>query len=149
MAARTSATVVVALKQDGSTVNATQTGDTANGNVIYGSSGGATATATAAQNFRTLILQVSGTSTAGTLTIRATGNGVDASGNAQTSPYPSNAVFTQGSLGDLVVTYNNQTVMVGPFTTDRFEQADGNVYLDWNPVVGHTFAVYQFPFVKV
>src|SRR6266568_4572703 len=146
MAARTAGTVTV-LRQDGGTVPAAaQSADTANGNVIFGSTGGATATATAARDFRTLYVLVAGTSTVGTCTIRATGNGVDAGGNAQTSPYPSNAVFTQGSQGDLVITYNNQSVMVGPLTSDRFLQPDGNIYLDWNAVAAHTFQVFQTPF---
>lgn len=64
--------------------------------------------------------------------IRGSGNGVNVAGTAQTSPYPSNAVFTQGSQGDLVFSMAASSLfMVWPYTSDRFTQPDGNIYLDF------------------
>lgn len=90
--------------------------------------------------------------TAGTLTVRAPGNGVNVAGSAQTSPYPSNAVLAAGAAGDLTYAWGTTagTAVVGPFTTDRFTQTDGNLYLDWSTVAGPvTFAVIQDPFNQI
>jgi hypothetical protein len=103
-------------------------------------------------DLRKILLQVQFGTTAGTLTVRAPGNGVNVAGNAQVSPYPANAVFAQGAVGDLNVAWGTTagTIIVGPFTTDRFEQPDGNMYLDWSTVSGPVvFWVYQTPFVQV
>ena len=103
-------------------------------------------------DLRKVLLNVQFGTTSGTLTIRAPGNGVNVAGNTQTSPYPSSAVFAQGAVGDLQVAWGTTagTVIVGPFTTDRFEQPDGNLYLDWSTVAGPVFFwVYQLPFVQV
>jgi hypothetical protein len=87
--------------------------------------------------------------TAGTLTVRAVGNGNNVAGSAQTSPYPSSAVFAQGAVGDLTYSWGTTagTAVVGPFTTDRYEQPDGNLYLDWASVAGPvTYAVIMDPY---
>lgn len=147
MAARTvlvtsAGTGVVKLLQDSSvTVPAAQAPDAANGNYL------ACGSATATQDPRIVTFLLTAGTTNGTLTIRATGNGVDTGGNVQVSPYPSNAVFTQGAVGDLnVVVLGTTTTFVGPLTTDRFLQPDGNIYLDWNGLAGATIRAIQFPF---
>jgi predicted alpha-1,6-mannanase (GH76 family) len=91
-------------------------------------------------------------STATVVTIRANGNGVNVSGNSQTSPYPSNGVFTQGSVGDLVsASTTSATLDVGPLTSDRFIQTDssGNSYMfiDLSQTTSVTVFAYVLPFV--
>lgn len=105
-------------------------------------------------DLRKLLLRVIVGTTATVVTVRASGNGVNAAGTAQTSPYPSNAVFTQGSLGDLVsASTTSNTLDIGPLTSDRFIQTDasGNTYLflDFSQVTGVTVLAYELPFVLV
>jgi hypothetical protein len=89
-------------------------------------------------------------STATVVTLRASGNGVNVAGTAQVSPYPSNTVFAGGTTGDLVsASTTSATLMVGPFTTDRFLQPDGNIYLDFSQVTSVTVYAVQNPFVVV
>jgi hypothetical protein len=102
-------------------------------------------------DLRKLLLRVIVGTTATVVTVRATGNGVDAAGNAQVSPYPSNAVFAQGAAGDLVSASTTSNVLdIGPLTSDRFIQTDaaGNTYLflDFSQVTGVTVLAYQLPF---
>lgn len=90
-------------------------------------------------------------STATVVTIRATGNGNDYAGNAQVSPVPSNTVFTQSTLGDLVSASTTSAVLdVAPLTTDRFTQVDssGNtyIYIDFSQVTSVTVLAYLRPF---
>jgi hypothetical protein len=102
-------------------------------------------------DLRKLLLRFIIGSTATVVTIRANGNGVNVSGSAQTSPYPSNAVFTQGSVGDLVsASTTSATLDVGPLTSDRFIQTDssGNTYLfiDFSQITSVTVLAYELPF---
>lgn len=103
-------------------------------------------------DLRKILLAVQFGTTAGTLTVRAPGNGVNVAGNAQPAIYPANAVFAGGATGDLNVVWGTTagTILVGPFTSDRFEQPDGNMYLDWSTTAGPVlFWVTQLPFVQV
>jgi hypothetical protein len=141
MAARVAGTLTV-LARDNSGVVPTVNNASTNGFSIAGG--------TSADLRKILIRVVNGT-TAGTMTVRAPGNGVDANGNAQTSPYPSNAVFTQGGVGDLQATWSTTagTLMLGPLTSDRFLQPDGNLYLDFSTATGVSFEVLQLPYNAV
>lgn len=99
------------------------------------------------QNLAKMMLVVTVGTTATTVTLRASGNGVNVAGNAQTSPAPSNTVFTQSTLGDLVsASTTSATIQVGPFTVDRFLQPDGNLYIDFSQVTGVTVYAYQLPY---
>jgi len=143
MTARTLATVTALAKDSGAAVT-WNTPHTAGDYVAAGTLSTA--------NLGKVTLAVQWGTTAGTLTVRATGNGNNVAGTAQTSPYPSNGVFTQGSVGDLTYAWGTTagTAIVGPFTTDRFEQSDGNLYLDWSTVSGPvTYAVIQGPFNQI
>ena len=143
MTARSLATVT-ALTKDGGTAVTWNTPHAAGDYVAAGT--------LATTNLAKVSLAVQWGTTAGTLTVRATGNGNNVAGTAQTSPYPSSAVFTQGSVGDLTYTWGTTagTAIVGPFTTDRYEQADVNLYLDWASVAGPvTYAVLQHPFNQI
>lgn len=105
-------------------------------------------------DLRKIVIRAIVGTTATVVTVRAAGNGVDAAGNARTSPYPTNAVFTQGSAGDLVsASTTSNTLDIGPLTTDRFIQTDaaGNTYLflDFSQVTGVTVLAYELPFVLV
>lgn len=112
--------------------------------------GNGTSPPTALQDFRKFVLFVVIGTTATVVTLRGTGSGNNVAGNAQTSPYPSNAVYTQGSQGDLVsASTTSATLEVGPFTTDRFLQPDGNIYVDFSQVTGVTVYAYQLPYNAV
>lgn len=105
-------------------------------------------------DLRKLLLRVIVGTTATTVTVRSAGNGVDVNGNARTSPYPANAVFAQGAVGDLVsASTTSNTLDIGPLTSDRFIQTDaaGNSYLflDFSQVTGVTVLAYELPFVLV
>ena len=142
MTARVTTAVMTLVKNGGTAAIVSGTASAA-GNVITTTSGG-----TAVVDPRKIVLVVN-SGTAGTVTIRGTGSGVDATGAAQTSPYPSNAVFTQGSVGDIVVPYGTGTPasVVGPFESDRIVQPDGNIYLDWNASsLTSTFYILELPF---
>jgi len=146
--ARTAASVTTLVRDSSVAVSPTGgTAATATGHYILGAS---TATGAAVLDARKFIISIGAASTAGTLTVRATGSGSNVAGVAQTSPYPSNAVFTQGSVGDLSVVYSTAVAtIVGPFTSDRFLQTDGNIYLDWAGDQSAVFNVYELPFVVV
>lgn len=88
-----------------------------------------------------------GSGSAITATIRAAGNGVDTNGNAQPTIQPWDVVLTQATIGDLAVTVGaGATEWIGPFTTGRFQQPDGNLYLDWSATSSTTFQVIQLPY---
>ena len=93
-----------------------------------------------------LLLLVNNTTTiTETVTIRATGSGVNVAGTAQTSPYPSNAVFTQGSQGDLTVSLAASSLyMIWPYTSDRFTQPQdsGVIYLDFGASITGFITVF-------
>lgn len=140
---------VTPLVRNGGTANLVAGGTmAAAGHVIQGLTGG---TGPAQVDFRKMLLLVTSAAAAGTVTIRATGNGNDASGNAQVSPYPSNGVFAEGGQGDVSVAFTAGTTntVIGPLETDRFLQADGNIYLDWNGGASSTVAVLAAPFNAV
>jgi hypothetical protein len=100
------------------------------------------------QDFRKMQIFCVIGSTATVVTLRASGNGNNVAGVAQTSPYPSSAVFTQGTVGDLVsASTTSATLVLGPMTTDRFLQPDGNLYLDFSNVTAVTVYAVQRPFV--
>lgn len=146
MAARGTATVTALVRDSSAGTAPTVNNAVTTGMFVQTASGG-----TALVDVRKILLRVVNGTTAGTMTVRAPGNGVDINGNTQVSPYPSNAVFTQGAVGDLQVTWGTVagTLMVGPLTSDRFEQPDGNLYLDFSTATGVTFEVLALPFVIV
>lgn len=86
-------------------------------------------------------------STATVVTIRASSNGVNVAGTAQTALAPSSTVFTQSTLGDLVsASTTSATLVAGPITGDRFIQPDGNVYIDLSNTTSVTVYAIQMPF---
>lgn len=105
-------------------------------------------------DLRRLLLRVVVGTTATVFTLRAAGQGGsfgDIGGNAMVSPYPSGAVFTAGSAGDLATASITSTnLVIGPLTTDRFMQVDasGNTYfyLDFSQITGVTVGAYLLPF---
>lgn len=86
-------------------------------------------------------------STATVVTIRASSNGVNVAGTAQTALAPSSTVFTQSTLGDLVsASTTSATICAGPITMDRFLQADGNIYVDFSQTTSVTVYALQLPY---
>ena len=145
MTARTLVANITALSRDSGVSQAALVAPGAGGNYIAAGSIQTT-------NLQGILLQLQWGTTAGTLLVRATGNGNNVACTAQTSPYPSSGVFTQGAIGDLSYSWGTTagTALFGPFTTDRFTQPDGNMYLDWTAGdAGVQFGVIQMPFVTV
>lgn len=150
MTARTQL-VPVQLVRDSISITETAAASAAATMYIQGSN---TSTPTSTIDLRKVLIRVIVGSTATTVTVRACGNGVDVNGNAQTSPYPSNGVWAQGSTGDLVsASTTSATLDIGPLTSSRFIQTDaaGNsyIYLDFSQVTGVTVVAYELPFNRV
>lgn len=122
MTARTVLTPIALTRDTGNALGAGTTPDAANGNTI----------ASPGPNKLKLLVH-NGDTAAHTVTIRASGSGVTAAGAAQVNPAPSNTVFTQATLGDLVVSVAASAYAeIGPLTTDRFTQADGSLSIDYS-----------------
>jgi len=70
------------------------------------------------------------------------GNGVTASGG--TNP---GVPFEGATVGDLVVSVaeNGGISMIGPFTSDRFTQADGSLSIDFETAFTGTIWAFQLP----
>ena len=136
MTARTVVTPLSLVKDSSVAQGSSFTVDAVNGNVIL-----------APGPWKILLVVTNGDSSSHTCTIRATGNGVNAAGSSQTSPAPSNTVFTQSTLGDLVVTVTNGTTrIIGPFTLDRYAQTDGSMSIDWSASTSMTAWAYLLPY---
>lgn len=95
-------------------------------------------------NHLLLVIANAGTA-ARTVTVRASGSGNDASGNAQSVP-PQETVFTQSTRGDLVATVAaSTTYVVPPLTSDRFTQPDGSLSIDFDATTGLTVYALTLP----
>jgi hypothetical protein len=137
MTARTALTPIQLVRDTGNALGAGTTPDAANGNTIP-----------APGPFKMKLLVHNGDSAAHTVTVRATGNGVTASGAAQVSPAPSNTVFVQSTLGDLVVSVAaGAYTEIGPLTSDRFEQSDGSLSIDYSASTSVLVWAIQEPIV--
>lgn len=138
MAARTVITPVALTRDAATTQGAGNNADASNGNVI----------ADPGPNHLLLIVANGGTA-ARTLTIRASGNGNDATGAAQSTP-PWETVFSQATRGDLVVTLAAGTnYVVPPLSTDRFTQPDGSISLDYDAATSLTVYAYTLPYNRL
>lgn len=122
MTARTVLTPIALARDTGNALGAGTTPDASNGNTVA-----------APGPFKLKLLVHNGDTAAHTVTIRATGNGVTATGATQVNPAPSSTVFTQSTLGDLVVSVAASAyTVIGPLTSDRFAQADGSLSIDYS-----------------
>ena len=141
--ARTAITTgLVALGADTGVLGPTaQAADATNGNIVpftVGTSYGA----------NKVILQViNADSSSHTVILRAGGYTGAANGaaNSGIAP-PQNTVFTQSTIGDLsVAVAAGTTRYIGPFTSDRFAQSDGSLWIDWSAATSMTIIVLQEP----
>lgn len=74
--------------------------------------------------------------------VRAGGSGVIASGAAAVA-----VPFEQATVGDLTqAVANAATEFIGPFTTDRFTQADGSLSIDFSSGFTGTIWVMAMPY---
>jgi hypothetical protein len=104
-------------------------------------SAGATVASPPGPNKVFLIVTNSDSGGAHTVTVSAGGNGVTASGG--TNP---GVPFEAATVGDLAVSVAaSSTQLVGPFTSDRFIQADGSMSIDFSSGFTGTIAVIQLP----
>ena len=131
MAARTALTLLQ-MSADGNVAQgAGATPDASNGNTIADPPG----------PFGVFLIVKNADSSSHTCTVRAGGNGVTASGG--TNP---GVPFEAAGVGDLVVTVaNGTTQIIGPFTTDRFCQADGSLSIDWSASTSMTVWAVETP----
>lgn len=132
MTARTAIVPTQAARDTGTTVTLAAP-DASNGNTI------------AAGGYNVLLI-VNNANSSGTqtVTIRATGNGVSASGGTATGD--PDFLFAQASRGDMVVTLPHSGYQVIPIVdTDRFTQLDGSLSIDWSTATSMTVAVIQTP----
>lgn len=141
--ARTAITTgLLALGRDGGALApSAQAADASNGNIVpftTGSSYGA---------FGTILKVDNADSAPHTVIIRGSGYTGAANGAANSGiASPQNTVFTQSTVGDLsVVVTNGTTRYIGPFTTDRFSQSDGTLWIDWSAGTSMTITVLQNP----
>ncbi|MCW2904458.1 MAG: hypothetical protein JWO67_6723 [Streptosporangiaceae bacterium] len=134
MAARTALVPVTLVRDSFTDQGAGATPDAGNGNTLPDPGANA------------LVLIVKNAdSAAHSVTVRATGSGNDASGNAQSVP-PQNTVFTMATKGDLVVAVPaGKTYISPPLETDRFTQKDGSLSLDWSASASMTVWALYLP----
>lgn len=139
---------LVALVRDGNAVPATQAADAANGNVLPFNIG------TTPPTFGPLNVVLAVTNGGGAsinVILRASGYTGAASGAANSGlPAAANVVFTQATVGDLVIPVAaGATQYVGPLTTDRFVQPDhvrgGELWIDWSSGTSVTVSALLFP----
>jgi hypothetical protein len=79
------------------------------------------------------------------VTVRAGGNGNTAAGG--TNP---GVPFEAATVGDLVTSVAaSGTEVIGPFTTDRFTQADGSLSIDFASGFTGTIWVLQYPYLGI
>jgi hypothetical protein len=77
--------------------------------------------------------------------VRAGGSGNIASGGAAVA-----VPFEQASTGDLTVAVGSSaTVWIGPFSTDRYTQADGSLSVDFSGSFAGTITAFQLPYNPV
>lgn len=93
--------------------------------------------------FNVIVRVDNGDSASHTVTVRAGGSGVTASGAAAVA-----VPYTQATVGDLVVTVGAGASQFIPIaTTDRFTQADGSLSLDFSSATSMKVWVFQLPYV--
>jgi hypothetical protein len=77
--------------------------------------------------------------------VRAGGNGVTASGGTAVA-----VPFEMSTTGDLTVAVGaSATVWIGPFSTDRYTQADGSLSIDFSGSFAGTITAFQLPYNAV
>jgi hypothetical protein len=136
MTARTAITPVMLARDGSNAIGAGATPDAANGNTIT------------AGPFHLKLFVLNGDTAAKTVTVRASGSGVTATGAAQVNPAPSNTVFTAATQGDLVATIAaGAYAVIGPLTGDRFQQPDGSLSVDWSASTSVKVWAVQDPIV--
>lgn len=118
-----------------------QSADATNGNIVpftTGSSYGA---------FGVILQVANGDSASHTVILRGSGYTGAANGAANSGiPSPQNTVLAQSTVGDLsVAVAAGTTRYIGPFTTDRFAQSDGSLWIDWSAATSMTITVLQEP----
>jgi hypothetical protein len=89
-----------------------------------------------------LLVNNSDSGAAHSVTVRAGGNGNTASGGSNPG-----VPFGAAGVGDLVTSVAaSGTEFLGPFSTDRFTQADGALYVDFSSGFTGTIWVFQWPY---
>ncbi|MEV5710169.1 hypothetical protein [Actinoallomurus sp. NPDC052274] len=97
--------------------------------------------------FRLQLIVTNSGGAAANVTVRASRNGVDAAGNAQTNK-PADVVFTRATLGDLVVSVGaSATQIITIDDSSRFAQDDGSVSVDFAAGMTGTIWVLRLPIV--
>lgn len=93
--------------------------------------------------FNAIVRVDNGDASSHTVTLRAGGSGVTASGGTAVA-----VPYTQATVGDLVVTVAAGASQFIPIrTTDRFAQADGSLSLDFSSATSMKVWVFVLPYV--
>lgn len=132
MAARTAITPIALIRDGGVSAGAGTAVDATNGMTVA-----------APGPYKVLIRVDNGDTASHTVTLRAGGSGVTASGGAAVA-----VPFTNATVGDLVVTVANAgSQIIEVDTTGRFTQADGSLSLDFSAATAMKVWVFQLPYV--
>lgn len=142
--ARTALTPVQLAYDAGVAQGSTGTVDATNGNVVSLNVAGSPATF---GPFQVILVVTNADTSSHSVIVRGAGYTGAANGAVNSGiPAPGNTVFTQGTLGDLSVPVAASTTQViGPFTTDRFVNTGGALWLDWTASTSMSVWVYQIP----
>lgn len=110
---------------------------------VLGAGTAVASTMTIASGFKTQVQILNGAGSSFNVTVRARGNGVDATGAAQTTGYQPMA---QASIGDLVFAVaNGATAILSPVTLDRFQQADGSISIEFSATTSSKIWAIKLP----
>ena len=136
--ARTALTPVNLVRDNGVAQGAGATPDAVNGNIVA-----------VPGPFNAIIIVKNADASNHTLKLRSASYTGTPAGAANSSMLPTqNTVFTQGTVGDLSVTVAAGTTQVVKIaTTNRFTQADGSMWLDWDASTSMTVWVLTEPYV--
>ena len=98
-----------------------------------------------------VLLVTNGDASSHNVIVRGSGYTGAANGAANSGiPAPGAQPLAQAMVGDLSVTVANGTSQfVGPFSTDRFAQADGSLWVDWSAATSMSVWVLQWPTLAV
>lgn len=139
---------VVGLAYDAGVAAATQAVDAANGNILPFN---ITNVPPTFGPFKVILAVTNGGSGSINAILRAAGYTGAAGGAANSGlPVPANVVFTQGTVGDLVVAVAaGTTEYIGPLTTDRYVQPNhvtgGDLWIDWSSGTSVTVSALIWP----
>jgi hypothetical protein len=146
--ARTALTPVQLAWDAGVAEGSSGTVDATNGNIVPFATTGSPAEFGA---YNVVLVVTNGDSASHTCIVRGSGYTGTPSGAANSGlPAPGAQPLAQAMVGDFSqAVANGTTEFIGPFTTDRFAQADGSLWVDWSASTSMSVWVLQWPTLAV